>query len=154
MTKTLLRIRRRQKRKKPEFIRQEYWTHPKRLGRKWRQPMGRTSKLRYKEKSRGSHPSMGYSSPAAVRGTTRFGYTLVSVSNVAELSKVSDTKKQMAIISGGVGNRKRLDIVNAAKQRGVLVFNRPTKSLEKKKRVSDKKGKDAKKEEKKTEQKK
>jgi ribosomal protein L32E len=96
---------------------------------------------------------MGYSSPAAVRGTTRFGYTLVTVSNVAELSKVTDAKKQMVVISGGVGNRKRLDIVNTAKQKGILVFNRPKKNLEKKKKqVSGKK--DTKKEEKKPEQKK
>jgi large subunit ribosomal protein L32e len=147
-SKTLLKIRLRQKRKKPEFIRQEYYTHPHKLGRKWRQPMGRTSKLRYKEKSRGSHPSMGYSSPAAVRGLTRFGYRLVRVSNVSELSKISDPKAEMAEIASGVGNKKRLDIINAAKQKGMLVFNRPRRSLEKKKKpASDKK--DAKKEDRK-----
>jgi len=130
----LIKIRIRQKRKKPEFLRQEYYTHPKRLGRKWRQPMGRTSKLRYKEKSRGSQPSMGYGSPAAVRGLSRFGYKLVRVANVQDLSKVTDTKAMMAEIAGGVGNKKKAEIVRIAKEKSILIFNRPKKSIDKVKR--------------------
>ncbi len=145
MDKRLIKIRIRQKRKKPEFLRQEYYTHPKRLGRKWRQPMGRTSKLRFKEKSRGAQPGVGYGSPAAVRGLSRFGFRLVRVSNAKELEKVTDTKFMMAEIAGGVGNRKKAEILKAAKEKGMLIFNRPRKSIEKAKIVISEK-KDEKKE--------
>jgi large subunit ribosomal protein L32e len=149
MDKRLIKVRIRQKRKKPEFLRQEYHTHPKRLGRKWRQPMGRTSKLRYKEKSRGKQPSVGYGSPAALRGLSRFGYRLVRVANAKELSKITDPKSMMAEIAGGVGNKKKAEIVRVAKEKNILIFNRPKKSLEKAKKPAVSEKKDTKKEEKK-----
>jgi large subunit ribosomal protein L32e len=135
MEKRLLTLRRKLKKKKPEFLRQEYHTHGKRLGRKWRQPKGRTSKLRMKEKARGSHPGVGYSSPSAVRGLSKFGYVIVRVSNVHELSKITNHKAEMAELAAGVGAKKKLEIINAAKQRGIKIFNLPKKSLEKKKKV-------------------
>ncbi len=146
MDKRLIKIRIRQKRKKPEFLRQEYHTHPKRLGRKWRQPMGRTSKLRYKERSRGKQPSVGYGSPAALRGLSRFGYILVKVANVGELSKVTDPKAMMAEIAGRVGNKKKAEIIKAAKEKGILIFNRPRKSIEKEKKQPKPEKKEEKKE--------
>lgn len=131
MNNTLLKIRRRHKRKKPEFLRQEYHRHKKRLGRKWRQPMGRTSKLRMKEKARGRQPSVGYGSPSAVRGLSRFGFQLVRVSNMQELSKISDPKASMAVIASGVGAKKKLEIISAAKAGGIMIFNMPKRALEK-----------------------
>jgi large subunit ribosomal protein L32e len=133
--KTLVKIRIRQKRKKPEFLRQEYYTHPHKLGRKWRQPMGRTSKMRYKEKSRGKQPSVGYGSPASLRGFSRFGFRLVRVANVPDISKITDPKKEMIEIAGGVGNKKKAEIIKAAREKNILIFNRPGKSIEKKKKI-------------------
>jgi len=144
--KTLLKIRIRQKRKKPEFLRQEYHTHPKRLGRKWRQPMGRTSKLRYKEKARGSQPSMGYGSPAEVRGLSRFGYRLVRVANAQQVSRITDPKNEMIEIAAGVGNRKKEQIVRTAKEKNILIFNRPKRPLEKQKKQPKPEKKETKKE--------
>jgi len=132
--KTLVKIRIRQKRKKPEFLRQEYCTHPHKLGRKWRQPMGRTSKMRYKEKSRGKQPSVGYGSPASLRGFSRFGFRLVRVANVPDISKITDPKKEMIEIAGGVGNKKKAEIIKAAREKNILIFNRPRKNIEKKKK--------------------
>lgn len=135
MEKRLVTIRMRQKRKKREFIRQEYHKHKKKLGRKWRQPMGRTSKLRMKEKARGKQPSMGFGSPAELRGMSKFGQRIVRISNVDQLSGITDNKTMIAEITSGVGMKKKLEIVNAAKSKGIIIFNLPKKSLEKKKKV-------------------
>jgi len=63
----LLKIRLEKKRKKPEFLRQN-WFRLKRLGRKWRAPKGKQSKLRRHFFGKGHIPSIGYGSPSAVRG--------------------------------------------------------------------------------------
>ncbi len=147
MDKKLIKVRIRQKKRKPEFLRQEYHAHPKKLGRKWRQPMGRTSKLRMKEKARGKQPSVGYGSPAAVRGLSRFGFRLVRVSNVQDVSRITEPKNEMIEIAAGVGNKKKAEIIKVAKEKGILVFNRPRKSIEKvKKQPKPEKKKEDKKE--------
>ena len=133
--KTILKIRNRSKKKKPEFLRQEYRHHPIKLGRKWRQPMGRTSKLRMKQRSRGQQPSIGFGSPAGTKGLTRFGYRLVRVSNAGELSRISDPKGEMALIISGVGNKNKAEILKAAKEKSILIFNRPKRSTDKPKKI-------------------
>jgi large subunit ribosomal protein L32e len=137
MLKKLLNARRKTKKSKPEFIRQEYHTHPQRLGRTWRQPMGRTSKLRYKEKPRGKHPSLGYRSPALVRGLDCFGYIPVAVANSKDLGKITDNKTMAAVISSGVGAKKKLEIIRAAKEKGVIITNMPKGNLEKHKKPAE-----------------
>ena len=47
-------------RKKPKFSRQGT-TYLKRVGKKWRRPVGVHSKLKVKEKSKGKIPKIGYS---------------------------------------------------------------------------------------------
>jgi large subunit ribosomal protein L32e len=116
-----MKTRKRIKKRKPGFKRQEGFKHAK-LADSWRRPRGRHSKKRKKEKARGSHPSIGYSSPRSVRGLDRFGYREVRVSNPGDIGKI-DPKEEVAIISGSVGKRKRTEIVKAAEEKGVRVKN-------------------------------
>jgi large subunit ribosomal protein L32e len=119
----LLRIRARIKRKKPRFLRQELWRFPKfRNDPKWRRPKGIDSKMRLKKKGKPRSPSIGWSSPRAVRGLHPSGYEEVLVHNVRELEAIDPTR-QAARIARTVGARKREAILARAKELGVKVLN-------------------------------
>ena len=110
--KKLLKLRKRMKKKKPEFRRQEHFRE-KRLGSKWRRPRGRHSKLRIERKVRGSLPKPSYSSPRAVRGLDSKGFREVRVFNPDDL-KGLDPRKEVAVIGGSVGKAKREEIIKKA----------------------------------------
>jgi large subunit ribosomal protein L32e len=117
----LLSVRKKKKAKKPAFMRQEGYRH-KRLGDSWRRPRGRHSKLRKGEKARGRKPSVGYSSPRAVKGLTAEGKKPVHVSNRADLEKL-DPKREVAVIKAGVGKKKRMEIAREAEEKKIEVLN-------------------------------
>jgi large subunit ribosomal protein L32e len=123
--KSVLKLRRKQKRKKPSFQRQEARLR-KLKGRDndkiWRRPKGRHSKLRQKEKARGRHPSPGYGSPESVRGRLRSGLKEVRISTPSQLISI-DPKSEAAIIAGSVGKAKRKEIIDQAKKKGIKVIN-------------------------------
>jgi len=116
-----LKVRKTQKKAKPAFKRQEQ-DFQKILGKKWRRPKGRHSKLRKNEKARGGLPSPGYGSPAAVRGLNRLGYREVLVSNVKDLESLNP-KEEMGLITSGVGKKKRAEIISAAKEKKIKLSN-------------------------------
>jgi large subunit ribosomal protein L32e len=119
----LLKIRAQLKRKKPRFLRQEWWRYPKfKNNPKWRRPKGIDSKMRLKKKGKARSPSIGWSSPRAVRGLHPSGYEEVLVHNVKELETI-DPARQAARIAGAVGARKREMILARAKELGVKVLN-------------------------------
>ncbi|AHL23761.1 MULTISPECIES: 50S ribosomal protein L32e [Thermococcus] len=119
----LLRVRARLKRKKPKFLRQEWWRYPKfKNDPKWRRPKGIDSKMRLKKKGKPRSPSIGWSSPKAVRGLHPSGYEEVLVHNVKELEAIDPTR-QAARIAGTVGARKRELIIARAKELGIKVLN-------------------------------
>ncbi|MDV3103068.1 50S ribosomal protein L32e [Thermococcus waiotapuensis] len=119
----LLRIRARLKRKKPRFLRQEWWRYPKfKNDPKWRKPQGIDSKMRLKKKGKPLSPSIGWSSPKAVRGLHPSGYEEVLVHNVKELEAI-DPIRQAARIAGTVGAKKREIIIARARELGIKVLN-------------------------------
>jgi len=121
IVKKSLKIRKKEKAKKPDFRRQEGYRHVK-LGDSWRRPRGRHSKLRKGEKPRGKKPSTGYSSPKAVRGLSPDGFKIVYVSNPNELAKLNP-KTEVAVIRSAVGKKKRLEIALKAEKMKVKVQN-------------------------------
>ncbi len=121
MMKRLLRIRRIMKRKKPDFLRQNWFRFP-RLGEKWRRPKGRHSKLRKHEKNRGFLPKPGYGSPALVRGLHPSGLKEVRVFNAKELENL-DPKQHAVRIASQVGRKKRMEIMKKAQELGLKVLN-------------------------------
>jgi len=119
--KRALKIKRKAKKKKPEFLRQEYFKHA-RLEEKWRRPKGKHSKLRKHEKSRGSLPNPGYRSPKLVRGLNKLGFREVVINNPKELEKLNKDE-DMAVIGSSVGKKKRLEILKKAEELGIRVAN-------------------------------
>ena len=119
MAERLLRVRARQKSKKPEFNFHD--SHKKkRLGTSWRKPRGLHNKLRQQVAAKGKLVRPGYGSPKAVRGYHPCGLPEVLVNNVAELEKA----KGFAVrIAASVGKKKRLDIEAKASEAGLKVLN-------------------------------
>ena len=119
MAERLLRVRTRQKLKKPEFNCHD--SHKKRrLSTSWRKPRGLHNKLRQQIAAKGKLVRPGFGSPKAVRGYHPCGLPEVLVNNVAELEKAQGFAVRIA---SAVGRRKRLDIEAKAAQAGLKVLN-------------------------------
>jgi large subunit ribosomal protein L32e len=120
-SKSLLKVRKKVKKVKPGFKRQEGYRMAK-LKKSWRRPRGRHSKLRKSEKAKGSKPSPGYGSPKSVKGLTRYGYIEVRVSSPRELDGLNHTRDAI-LISSVVGRKKREEIIKKAQELKIYVVN-------------------------------
>jgi large subunit ribosomal protein L32e len=123
-----LAVRKLRSRRRPRFVRQQahrYW----RIGRdgSWRAPRGVQSKQRRHYKYRPPVVSIGYRGPARVRGRTPTGFRPVIVHNAHELESL-DGGREIAIIAGGVGTRKRLALEELARQKRIRIANPLLKS--------------------------
>ncbi len=114
----LLKVRNAMKAKKPRFLKQGAHLRSK-LHKNWRHPRGGHSKFRMKLRSYRKQPSMGYSSPRAVRGLTREGYQLIVIHNLNELEGV----KTPIVIAANIGARKRLVIIQKCEQNKIKILN-------------------------------
>lgn len=117
----LLKIRKRSKSKKPEFLRQNAKNFS-RLGNKWRSPKGNQSKLRRHFKSRGFIPHPGYSSPNAVKGMHPCGLEEVLIMNMKDIENVNP-ENQVARISATIGRKKKIEIQKKAEELKIRVLN-------------------------------
>lgn len=117
-----LSVRRRQKRRKPKFRRQE-WFRYKRLGKSWRKPKGLHSKMRTNKKYRPNVVRIGYGSPKAVRGLHPSGFKEILVYNVNDLKDI-DPKTEAARIGHSVGTKKRIELEKKAEKLGIRVLNK------------------------------
>ncbi|MFY9716319.1 MAG: 50S ribosomal protein L32e [Thermoplasmata archaeon] len=121
--RTLLGVRRSLDRRRPIFGRQaanRYY----RIGRdgSWRRPRGLQSKQRRHYGYRAQIVSIGYRSPARVRGLVPSGFAPVIVHTTAELEGI-DARRQAAIIARTVGTRRRLVLEEEARKLGIRVLN-------------------------------
>jgi large subunit ribosomal protein L32e len=119
----LLRVRQTVRRRRPVFGRQaanRYY----RIGRDgaWRRPRGLQSKQRRHYGYRAQVVSIGYGSPAAVRGLVPSGYRPILVRTDAEIERL-DPKLEAAVIARTVGTRRRLGLEETARKAGVRVLN-------------------------------
>lgn len=113
----LLQIRKKLKKKKPNFLRQD--AHKiKRLAKKWRKSKGLDSKIRRRLRGYRKSPSIGYSSPKKVRGLTKDGKKVIIVHNLKDLQKDTDI-----IISKKVGIKKKIEIIKKAQELGINIIN-------------------------------
>ena len=117
----LLSIRKRAKKKKPSFRRQEGYRY-KSLDDNWRRPRGRHSKLRKGIRGRGTKPSPGFGSPAKVRGTNSSGLREVMVSSMKDLEHIHKGK-DAGILSSALGRKKRQEIIREAEKKGLELTN-------------------------------
>jgi large subunit ribosomal protein L32e len=120
--KLKLGIRRRQKKHRPKFRRQE-WFRYKRLGKSWRKPKGLHSKMRTNKKYRPNVVRVGYGSPKAVRGLHPSGFKEILVYNVNDLKDI-DPKTEAVRIGHSVGTKKRIEMEKKADELGIRVLNK------------------------------
>ena len=104
-----------------KFQRGEAWRY-KKLGKSWRKPRGRHSKMRKRLGGKLASPAVGYGTKKGLRGLHPSGYREVLVYNPDALDTV-DKKTHAARIAAGVGKRKRGEILKKAKKLKLVVLN-------------------------------
>ena len=115
----LLKVRSRQKAKKPEFNRHD--SHKKkRLSTSWRKPRGLHNKLRQQVAAKGKLVRPGFGSPRDVKGYHPSGFREVLVFNVKDVDETHDC---VVRIASTVGMKKRREIVAKALEKNLRVLN-------------------------------
>lgn len=117
----LLKQRKQVKAKKPYFIKQDSIKKVE-VKQRWRRPKGLHSKQRLGRRGHMRCVSPGYGSPKAVYGLHPSGLKTVLVYSIDDIENI-DAKTQGAIIAKGVGLRKRIGLVNKAKEKGITILN-------------------------------
>lgn len=144
--KNLLEIRNKAKDFKPPFKVKES-NFVARVKSRWRFPQGRHSKVRQYHRGRPALPTPGYGSPKVVKGLSRSGLIKVLVKNAGDFNGLNK-ETDGVVISSTVGNRKKLELLNLAKQNQLTVLNVKnidqvldgiTKGLEERRRVKKQK---------------
>jgi large subunit ribosomal protein L32e len=121
MTKEKL-LERKQKKKKrnPRFIRQDIHKK-KRLSKLWRKPRGCDSKKRLMKNNR-LIVKPGYGTPAELREKDRDGKDIVNINSLSQVKKI-DPKKQVVIVSGKIGLKRRLQLLEELVKLKIRVHN-------------------------------
>jgi len=127
--KKLLDVKANLKKKQPAFIRQDAHKR-KRLPKVWRSPTGWHNKVGDNKRGYRKHLKGGYQTPKAVRGLNKDGLLPVLVSTLAELSGL-DNKTHVVIVSGKLGGKKKVAIINAALAAGFTLQNATKESAAK-----------------------
>lgn len=117
-----LSVRKQKKDKTPHFLRQE-WFRYKRIPKNWHCPDGISSKLRMNKRYRPARVRVGFRGPKKVRGLHSSGFEEVLVYNVSDLEKIN-AEKQAARIGGTVGTKKRVAIIEKAKELDIRLLNK------------------------------
>jgi large subunit ribosomal protein L32e len=132
-----LKIREKISSERPPFKRSETHRFP-RLGDKWRSSKGIRSKMRLKKMSRAAIVETGYRGPVLTRGLHPTGKHEVIVYRTEDLTAVNPDL-DVVRIAGTVGTRKRLEILQRAKELNVLILNRrPSEKEEKREEAKEK----------------
>jgi len=117
----LLELRKKMKKKRPKFRRVESWRY-KRVKDSWRKARGIDSKTRKKTKSGVKSPNVGYRTPKEIRGIHPSGYEEVRVITKKDLDGL-DPKRHAIKISSRVGARKRIPLIDYARNKGFKILN-------------------------------
>ena len=117
----VLKLRKRVKAKKPNFVRQESWKYV-RLKENWRRPHGLDNKVRKRCKGWPARVSAGYRGPKNARALHPSGFEEVLVYNADGLKQI-DPGTQAARIAHTVGQRKRVQILTEARKKKIVVLN-------------------------------
>ncbi len=119
--KRLIELRKKINKKRPSFRRVESWRYV-RVKDSWRKARGIDSRTRIKSKSGVKSPSPGYRGPKKIRGLHPSGYEEVRVVTIDDLSTLNN-KKHAIKISTQLGVKKRIRLIDYAKNRGFKVLN-------------------------------
>jgi large subunit ribosomal protein L32e len=114
-----------QKRKHPKFLRPNYGRSSRsRIKIAWRRPRGIDNKKRLKIKYMGCSPSIGYGQPQEIKYNHPQGLPEVIIAAPSQLSNLKDV---VIRIAGGVGRKKREDIIKLAESMKLHVVNKAKK---------------------------
>ncbi|MBN2368538.1 hypothetical protein JXC34_05960 [Candidatus Woesearchaeota archaeon] len=103
-----------------KFLRQD--THKKkRLSKTWRKPRGCDSKQRLRMQNR-PIVNPGYGSPGNQKGIHKSGLEIVFVEKASDIDSF-DQKKQGAIVSGKVGLKTKILLVEKLLKEGIKILN-------------------------------
>lgn len=123
------------KKKKPTFLRR-VWNRHSKLGagrkkiQRWKRPTGRHNKMRWKRRGYPAVVSIGYKEDDKIRGQINAKETIV-INNLKDLENLD---KNYMIILGKVGMKKKIEIVNKAKEMKIEIYQtNPEKFLAKNK---------------------
>ncbi len=119
--KRLMKLRKKMNKKRPSFRRVESWRY-KRVKDPWRKARGIDSKTRQKKKSGVKSPSIGYRGPKKVRGLHPSGYEEVRVTTINDILNLNN-KKHALKISGKLGAKKRVALIDYSLKRGFKILN-------------------------------
>lgn len=116
-----LNVRKLLKSKKPKFLRQD--SHKKiRIGKKWRKPKGIQNKMRLKKRGYRRSVSVGYKSPRIVKGFDKSGLEIINITNIKLLESI-EPKTQGIVISGNIGQKKKVEIITLALEKTITILN-------------------------------
>ena len=122
-TKRLLKLRKKMDKKRPSFRRVESRRYV-RVKDSWRKARGIDSQTRKKTKTGVKSPSVGYRSPKKIRGLHPSGYEEVRINNKNDIERLNLSPKKHALkISGRLGARKRLELIDYAQKRNFHILN-------------------------------
>ncbi len=108
--------------KKPTFKRQESWRYI-RVKPNWRKPKGKSSRMRRKIKGWPKLVSIGYGNKKELKNLHPSGYKPVIVYTIKDLEKINK-ETQAIVIAHTVGEKKKLQILEKAKELGLKVLNK------------------------------
>ena len=110
------------KKKHPKFFRQNYGrTDMKSVHEGWKRPRGHDNKKRAKHAFAGAEPNIGWRNARVLRELHPCGAAEALVNNVKE---VIDVKRGSVVrIAGGVGRKKRNEIIAKAKEMKLKILN-------------------------------
>jgi len=106
-----------------KFFRHQWWKFWKFINDlKWRRPKGIDNPMRLRLKGMPPRPSSGFGTPREIRGLHPSGLKPVVVHNVRELESLNPAEV-IVYVGRTVGKRKRAEIINKARELGILVAN-------------------------------
>ncbi|OIO41531.1 hypothetical protein CO154_00985 [Candidatus Pacearchaeota archaeon CG_4_9_14_3_um_filter_31_7] len=122
----LLKIKKEKKKRQPIFLRKDYNKKLK-LGKKekkkrrWKFPVGVHNKQRKRMKGHRNIVSIGYKSPKALRH--HFNESkIIKIYSVNQLKNLPK-EKDFVLLLGGIGMKKRSEILKIAKDRNLIFIN-------------------------------
>jgi len=121
ITEKELRLTRKMRQRKPNFVRSESWRYA-RIKESWRRPRGLDHKMRLKYDGWPPSVGVGYKGPKATRGLHPSGYREVLVYTVEGLKGI-DPKTQVIRIAHTVGKRKKARMLAEAKKKRLTILN-------------------------------
>lgn len=115
----LLELRKKISAKRPNFVMQDHHKRKETQAR-WRKPKGMDSKMKKGVWGKPASVNPGYRGPKAVRGLQK-GLVPVLVHNAEEAGKIEKGKE--GAIMAHIGGRKKLEVLNTCKEKGIIVLN-------------------------------